>query len=65
MSHFLKASPKAIRTIPSTCPFRALLALAAWLAGGAFVQAAAQPASDVGPGYDIEMSRMIPVRDGE
>jgi putative CocE/NonD family hydrolase len=31
---------------------------------GSLVLAAAAGAADVGPGYDIEMSRMIPMRDG-
>jgi len=44
---------------------RAAMALAAALAATAFVPAFARHApADVGPGYDIEMSRMIPMRDG-
>jgi uncharacterized protein len=41
-------------------PARALIVAALGLA----LPAAAAPAADVGPGYDIEMSRMIPMRDG-
>ena len=38
---------------------------AALMAAAAFpLAAAAQSAGEVGPGYDIEMSRMIPMRDG-
>src|SRR4051794_29608315 len=45
---------------------RAVLTFAGALAGAAVLQstAAQLPAIDIGPGYDVELSRLIPMRDG-
>ena len=55
----------AILSHSAVTPLRAALVLVVAFVAAGFTLAAAQPsASRLGPGYDIEMSRMIPMRDG-